>query len=612
MEANSNPISIQELKEILHSNNLETISQRFSQYVNPGDMRSILWTRNFFRSDDPSKVALSVYSSAKRSGRIECKILVLENIHDLKLFHSWDWNEGSGHELKLLVVIGLGKVLSDILLIGSLDDIEEKYSQIKHKIQILKSNYLLDLSGLHPNEAKELHQNGMDTIYEINFNSSNLPKEVQETISNKQIDDKSSEVPTYVSSSQFQWSEGMVTFQIVIGDIFELQVEAFVNSEQSDFRLSNKGHSISAQILRKGGVSIQRELDRKTQGKVLPLATVLETNGGKLTDIAKGIHKYIYHAAIHYPEKSNVVDGGDEADLDVLVACVREIINRASNSQIKSIAFPLLGSGAYGLDSGIVGSVLTIEIVKKARMHTFKVPIHIILVLPPNEKGWRGFQGAVQSLIDIGSGSTSWKPFDLKIPLLDPLESDIAKARDPYWRAIMLCRYAESFIHYALAVITSGIYDRMRSKLPELIKPISFGTLSGLLRTALGEYVYMPKGDEISEFRDFLARLCSEKHKKINFLVEARNKIAHGKFKVAPLDKIEEEVISLVSPSRWNGFGGFRPIQGFEPWLKETILLENNQTYLGVVERSYYDSKKGFLVVRYIEPATSKILEIEI
>ncbi len=56
MKANSNPISTQELKEILYSNNLDTESQRFSQYVNPGDMRSILWSNNFFRSDDPSKV----------------------------------------------------------------------------------------------------------------------------------------------------------------------------------------------------------------------------------------------------------------------------------------------------------------------------------------------------------------------------------------------------------------------------------------------------------------------------------------------------------------------------------------------------------------------------
>jgi hypothetical protein len=43
-----------------------------------------------------------------------------------------------------------------------------------------------------------------------------------------------------------------------------------------------------------------------------------------------------------------------------------------------------------------------------------------------------------------------------------------------------------------------------------------------------------------------------------------------------------------------------------------TILLENNQSYLGVVERSFLDSRTGSLVVRYIEPATSKILEIEI
>ena len=52
-----------------------------------------------------------------------------------------------------------------------------------------------------------------------------------------------------------------VEFILATGDLFDADVDAIVNSEQTDFILSGNLQSVSGQIYKRYGATIQRELD---------------------------------------------------------------------------------------------------------------------------------------------------------------------------------------------------------------------------------------------------------------------------------------------------------------------------------------------------------------
>ena len=59
----------------------------------------------------------------------------------------------------------------------------------------------------------------------------------------------------------YQGNLKKVTFVFAVGDLFEAEVDAIVNSEQTDFILAGNSESISGQIRLRYGQSIQQELD---------------------------------------------------------------------------------------------------------------------------------------------------------------------------------------------------------------------------------------------------------------------------------------------------------------------------------------------------------------
>src|SRR5215471_18837449 len=86
-----------------------------------------------------------------------------------------------------------------------------------------------------------------------------------------------------------------VQFILAAGDLFDAEVEAIVNSEQTDFVLSKNPQSVSGQIWKRYGEAVQRELDATTQRQVLRAGTVIDTSGGQ-------DFKRIFHAGFHDPE----------------------------------------------------------------------------------------------------------------------------------------------------------------------------------------------------------------------------------------------------------------------------------------------------------------------
>lgn len=136
-----------------------------------------------------------------------------------------------------------------------------------------------------------------------------------------------------------------VEFTIAFGDLFDANVDAIVSSEQTNFVLASNVDSISGQIRRRFGNSIQRELDAATKGQVLHAGTVIDTSGGK--DFAR-----IFHAGFHEPG-DRPRGPGDSQDTDYFEAigsCIRQVLELVRALRLSSVAFPLIGCGRFGLD----------------------------------------------------------------------------------------------------------------------------------------------------------------------------------------------------------------------------------------------------------------------
>jgi O-acetyl-ADP-ribose deacetylase (regulator of RNase III) len=137
-----------------------------------------------------------------------------------------------------------------------------------------------------------------------------------------------------------------VELTVAVGDLFDAKVAAIVNSEQTDFVLSGDPRSISGQIRRRYGSSIQHQLNEATRGRTLRAGSVIKTSGGK--DFTQ-----IFHAGFHEPKDWPGMPGGSqEADYFAAIgSCIRQILDSVRRQRLVSIAFPLIGGGRFGLDN---------------------------------------------------------------------------------------------------------------------------------------------------------------------------------------------------------------------------------------------------------------------
>jgi O-acetyl-ADP-ribose deacetylase (regulator of RNase III) len=95
---------------------------------------------------------------------------------------------------------------------------------------------------------------------------------------------------------------------------------------------------------------VQPELDRQTGGRALPVGTVLVTSGGP--------YRAIFHAGFHHPSVflgMSQDDNGTE-HLRVIRGCVRQVLDRARAMGLRSVAFPLIGTGIFGLSPALASS----------------------------------------------------------------------------------------------------------------------------------------------------------------------------------------------------------------------------------------------------------------
>ena len=132
----------------------------------------------------------------------------------------------------------------------------------------------------------------------------------------------------------------MARIRVVQGDITEFQGDAIVNAANNYLKL---GAGVAGAILRKGGPSIQEECDRI--GKIR-----VGAGAGNLPV------RYVIHAAVL---------GDEPASLETVRKATKSALEKAVELGLKTVAFPLLGTGVGGLPVEAVARVM-LEEIKKA------------------------------------------------------------------------------------------------------------------------------------------------------------------------------------------------------------------------------------------------------
>jgi len=152
---------------------------------------------------------------------------------------------------------------------------------------------------------------------------------------------------------------GHIKVTIKEGDITEEDVDAIVNPANS---LMIMGGGVAGAIKKKGGEEIEREAIRRAP---VPIGKAIVTTAGKLKA------KYVIHSpTMERPAMRTNVDKVRKATMAAL--------SLASNLNLKSIAFPALGSGVGGVS--IRESVMTILSAIKSIEAKLKSIIEVRLV----------------------------------------------------------------------------------------------------------------------------------------------------------------------------------------------------------------------------------------
>ncbi len=127
-----------------------------------------------------------------------------------------------------------------------------------------------------------------------------------------------------------------MTIRLVLGDITTLEVDAIVNAANSELV---PGGGVDGAIHRAAGVGLFSEL--KARHSVLPPGEAIITDGYRLPA------KHVIHTVA-----PRWIEGLDN-QVEILSDCYRNSLRMAKRNGLKSIAFPSLGTGAFGIPKEI-------------------------------------------------------------------------------------------------------------------------------------------------------------------------------------------------------------------------------------------------------------------
>jgi O-acetyl-ADP-ribose deacetylase (regulator of RNase III) len=383
-----------------------------------------------------------------------------------------------------------------------------------------------------------------------------------------------------------------LTFTFALGDLFDAEADAIVNSEQTDFILSRNAQSISGQIWYRYGDSIQEELDSATKRLIFPPGTVFETNGG--SDFRR-----IFHAGFHDP-----YDWPDDARttdyFEAIGRCTTEILHSAIHQGLRGVAFPLIGCGIFGLDEKMLIEQFLNAVETFDDQIDGTKPFNVWLVIHDRSQ----FESAAGKLIDMLLGARSEMTtvrLDLsQVSILDAFfEKRLARRMSGEWAKFQLCHYAEIALDVMYYSLTCAMQP---SKTPKEIFPKgSPPTFGERFRLASELASTLPVGEKFWGSKTFAAVLKDKLSRSaMAALIAQRNDLAHGRQSKA-LGTIADLVKNGLGLKDWPKIseteGPFRP-NDWIPWIR---LMPTNQA--GLFDRWHENW------VRYVVPETGEVFK---
>lgn len=143
------------------------------------------------------------------------------------------------------------------------------------------------------------------------------------------------------------------------GDLTEESVDAIVNAANNELLL---GGGVAGAIRRKGGVAIQQECDRQSP---IAIGEAAITTGGKLKA------KYVIHAAS--------MSLGGRTTGEALRSSTRHTLRLAAENNVKTIAFPAVGTGIAGFPMRECAEIMLEEVVNHLQGKTSLEKVHFVL-----------------------------------------------------------------------------------------------------------------------------------------------------------------------------------------------------------------------------------------
>ncbi len=153
------------------------------------------------------------------------------------------------------------------------------------------------------------------------------------------------------------------------GDITEMEVDAVVNAANTNLLL---GAGVAGAIRRQGGPTIAEECERHGPVK---LGGAAMTGGGNLKA------SYVIHAASMHPGGSTTGESLRES--------VRNTLRLAEEKELKSLAFPAIGTGVAGFPMDRCAEIMLGEVLEQTRGATSLQEIHFVLF---DAQGFNMFQ----------------------------------------------------------------------------------------------------------------------------------------------------------------------------------------------------------------------------
>ena len=370
------------------------------------------------------------------------------------------------------------------------------------------------------------------------------------------------------------------------GDLFEVPVNAIVNSEQTDFILARNLGTISGQIRARFGDGIQDELDRQTQGLILPPGTVLKSIGPEETPV-------IYHAGFHEPDQWLPEDTEDYQTEYVrsIGRCIQWILADMEDDGPSSTAFPLLGCGVFGLDPALLAQQFIQEALGFAeRLRAKKAQEkELWLVVADESLANRVLNSCVQAIIDNETAALDYSSLNLDIDFLNSFLQKIEGCNHRLWSSWLLVNYSGLITHFILsslatchrpAIGPADIVDKGR--------PLPFGAIRSKaveLAKALGERP--PPSGWPAFLRDLILSDVKE-GKRLEHLNQDRNNIAHGRAFRDPAT-IRNDLIAFVRVAEWQALlstEGPPDLEALDPWISRPPRDEQSERPVhGVFER---------------------------